>query len=111
MTFPLPVGPLGIRLRGWLSGLPHPYLPVIERPDERRNLVAMILQGEVTGVEHVQLRILEITLKRARPFLGEDRVVRSPHDERWRLILAQILVPPRVLFDVGPVIVEQVELN
>ncbi len=71
----------------------------------------MIFEGEVAGVQHMQLRVLHIALERAPASLSEDRIVRAPHQQRWRLILAQVFVPRRILLHVGAIVVEQVDLD
>ena len=55
------------------------HLAVVERSHQRRDLVAVILNREVAGVEHMQLGVFHIALKSAAARLGEDRIVRAPH--------------------------------
>src|SRR5882672_3992848 len=87
------------------------HLAVVERPNERRDFVAVILQGEVPRIEHVQLCIFDVALESQTTRLGEDRIVCAPYQQHWRLVLAQILVPARILIDIRPIVVEEVNLN
>jgi hypothetical protein len=93
------------------SRFPRCDLPIVERAHEARYLIAMVFQSEVPRVEHVQFSVLHIALERASPLLGEDRVICAPHQERRWLILAEILVPARILFNVCPIFIEQIELD
>ena len=62
-------------------------------------------------IEHVQLSVLQVALERTATFLGKDRVVCAPYEERRRLILTKILVPAGILVNVGSIVVEEFELN
>src|SRR6185369_2459869 len=85
--------------------------PVMKRPHEHRDLVAVVLQGEMARIEHVQLSVLQVALERTATFLGEDRVICAPYEERRRLILTKILVPAGILVNVGSIVVKEFELN
>jgi hypothetical protein len=71
----------------------------------------VVLKGKVAGVEHMKFEVLEIALERAAAFLREDRIICAPQQKHRRLIIAEILVPARILFDIGPIIVEKIELD
>ena len=83
----------------------------MKRPHEHRDLVAVVLQGEMARIEHVQLSVLQVALERTATFLGKDGVVCAPYEERRRLILTKILVPAGILLNVGSIVVEQFELK
>jgi hypothetical protein len=55
------------------------HLAIVERPHEHSDFVAVILQGEVARVEHVQLCIFDVALEGPTTLLGEDRVICAPH--------------------------------
>ena len=71
----------------------------------------MIFQREVSGVEHVQLSVFDVALKGPSTLLREDGIIGSPNQQRWRLVIAKVLVPVWILIDVRPIVVEEVELN
>src|SRR5215510_15626707 len=76
-------------------------------PNQRGDFHAFFLQSEVTGIEQVELHVLQITFVKVCPGVGENRVVLSPDDERWRLIFAKILLPFRVEWRVAAVAVKE----
>src|SRR5262249_57309452 len=58
--------------------------------------VAVLFQREVTGVEQVELQVLQITFVRFRPLRRKNEIVFSPHDQRRRLVLTEVSLPLRV---------------
>jgi len=74
---------------------------VEERGDERGDLWEVFFEGEVAGVEEVDLGIGEVAQVGAGLRLGEEGVVAAPDDEGGRLMLAQPLLPGRVELDVA----------
>jgi hypothetical protein len=74
-------------------------------------VVAIFLEGEVACVEEVELQGLQVPCVRVRPRGGEDLIVLPPHEQRRRLMLAEVGVPRRVERHVGPVVVEQGQLD
>ena len=82
-----------------------------ELPHQLGDLVAVGFQGEVAGVEQVELQRLQVALVRLGPGGGEDLVVLAPDDQHRRLVLAEVLLPLRVERRVAAVAQEQVELD
>ncbi len=68
-----------------------------ELTDVFSDLRAIFFQGKMLGIQQVQLQILEI------PFVGmctvgrEDVVVLAPDDQGWRLVLAEVGLPCRLV--------------
>src|SRR5262249_56594102 len=58
--------------------------------DQRDDLVGLVLQREMAGVEEVELGVAKVALVRVRTVGGEDRVVLAPDDQRRRPVLAEI---------------------
>ena len=46
---------------------------------------AMILQGEMAGIEQVEINLLQISLVGVRPSSRKDEIVAAPNDQGWRL--------------------------
>src|SRR5580704_7056174 len=84
---------------------------VEERGDERGDLWEVFFEGEVAGVEEVDLGIGEVAQVGAGPRLGEEGVVAAPNDEGGRLMLAQPPLPGRVELDVAVVVQRQSDLR
>src|SRR6185312_13895540 len=63
---------------------------------EAGDLVPVLLQGEVAGVEQVKFQVVEIPLVGMGPFGRENLVVLAPDDQRRRLVLAEIRLPLRI---------------
>ena len=82
-----------------------------ELPHQLGDLVAVRFQGEVAGVEQVELQRLQVRLVRLGPGGREDLVVLAPGDQHRRLVLAEVLLPLRVQRRVAAVAQEQVELD
>src|SRR5262249_62215801 len=79
--------------------------------DQRDDLVGLVLQREMAGVEEVELGVAKVALVRVRTVGGEDRVVLAPDDQRRRPVLAEIGLNGGIEGHVGAVVVEEVELD
>src|SRR5262249_34711516 len=73
--------------------------------------VAVLFQREVTGVEQVELQVLQITFVRFRARRRKNEIVFSPHDQRRRLVLTEVSLPLRVKWRGRAVVVEELQLN
>ena len=98
-----------------LSRKSPPYQPVRqsareELPDECSNPCTMRLESEMSGVEHVDLRVGIVAKVSLAAGSDEDLTSRAPHHERRRPA-AEIVLPLGIEGKVGSVIVEQVELD
>src|SRR5688500_1667062 len=82
-----------------------------ERPHQSRDRVAFLLEGELAGVEEVELDVLEVPPIRVGALGGEDLVVLAPDDERRRLMAAEVGLPPWVERRVRTVAVEELQLD
>jgi hypothetical protein len=60
------------------------------------DLVAVCFQGEVPGIEQMELQRLQIALERFGRGGREDLVVLPPRDEYRRLVRSEVLLPLRV---------------
>ena len=67
-----------------------------EFADQAGNCAAILLQGEVPGIEQVKLDILQIALVRLRTFGREYLVVLAPDNQRGWLVLAEVSLPFRI---------------
>jgi hypothetical protein len=65
-------------------------LPGKEIADQRDDLVGLVLQDEMAGVEEVQVGVGQVALVGMRTVGGEDLVVLAPDDQRGRAVLAEI---------------------
>src|SRR6185295_985107 len=79
--------------------------------DMRRDVVQVIFDDEVTSVETMDLGLREVGQVRIASFGREQHVALSPKNERFRLTLAQELLPLGVQRNVGAIVVEQVEVQ
>ena len=70
-----------------------------------------LVQSEMSGVEQVHLGGGHVFAEGHRAGHRERQVVLAPHHQGRRLPLAEIRLPLRVGRDVGPIVVEQVELD
>src|SRR5690242_7123575 len=70
-----------------------------------------ILNREMTGVEAMELRPREIPQVRLASLPGEEEIVLIPEDDRFRLLLPEECLPLGIELHIGPVIVEEVELD
>ena len=86
-------------------------LSVEEVVDQRDHLIGLVLQREMAGVEEMKLQVGQIALVRMRAIGGENLVVLAPDDQRRRLMLAEISLDGGIERQVGPVVVEEVELD
>lgn len=82
-----------------------------EIPDEIGDDLAVFFQGKVPWIEQVQVDRLQVAFVRMRALRRRDRVVLSPDDQRWRLVLAKVGLPLRVKGRIGPVVIEQLQLD
>src|SRR4030095_284804 len=73
--------------------------------------VAVLFEREVTGVEQVELQVLQITFVGFGPLRRKNEIVFSPHNKRRRLALTEVSLPPRVERRVRAVVVEELQLN
>src|SRR5262249_48775494 len=69
--------------------------------DRRRDFRGMRLEREVSGVEEAHDRVGNIPLEGLRAGRQEERVVLAPHRQKWRLVVAKILLEGRVKRDVA----------
>src|ERR1700742_2215125 len=90
---------------------PLPQRPVQEAADERLHDVELVLKGEMAGVEKVQFGLRQVAQVRCRARSREYLVVLAPDDQRWRVAFAEEGLELRIERDVGPVCVEEVQLN
>src|SRR5207247_2068135 len=86
------------------------HLPIIEPPDVAGDHVETVLHRKVSGVQPMHFGAGQILQVGLTAFAGEEDIVLTPKDQRPWLPVAQELLPLRIEIDVGPVVVEQVEL-
>src|SRR5262249_46896285 len=67
-----------------------------EVADVSGDQVAVLFEREVTGVEQVELQVLQITFVGFGPLRRKNEIVFSPHDQRRRLVLTEVSLPLRV---------------
>ena len=72
---------------------------------------SVLLQGEVTGVEQVEINILEITLVGFGALTGKGIVVRIPGNQRRWLVASEVGLPLWIERRVGSVAVEELDLD
>jgi len=77
----------------------------------RSNLLTVCLQREMSGVNQMSLGVGQIPFVRNGAFCGEDGVVLSPDNERWRLVLAEERLEVGIERQVGAVVVQHVQLD
>ena len=83
----------------------------VKGPDQSGDLVVVVFDGEVAGVEEVQLGVGHIAHEGLAALGREDGVMCAPHDKgRW-LVTSQVLVPGGVLLGIGAVVVEEIEVD
>src|SRR5271163_4488279 len=91
-----------IKLRGAWNNLPNRSDGMFgqERKNETRDLVVLLVQGEMAGVEQVDFGVRKIALE-GLPTRSDERGVVPPpdHQSRW-LVLAQPRLPRRIGRDV-----------
>jgi len=71
----------------WIAGI----LLCQECTHQRRNLVNLLVEREVPGVQDMYLRLWHIALVGKRAAIREGGVPLAPDDEHQRLVLAQAL--------------------
>src|SRR5215467_8576835 len=77
----------------------------------RRDVVQVIFDDEVPGVETMDFSLREVGQVRIASLGREEHVVLSPKDQRFRLTRAQELLPLGIQRNVGAIVVEQVEMQ
>ena len=74
------------------------------------DFVPVFFQGEVARIQKMEFQVLQIPFVWVGSFGGENVVVLSPNYQRGWLVVAEVLLPNRVVRHVGLVAVEQLEL-
>jgi hypothetical protein len=82
-----------------------------ERKNETRDVVILLVQGEMAGVEQVDLAIRQVALERLRTGSDERGIVPPPDHKNWWPVLAQPRLPRRIGRDIRPVVVQQIGLD
>ena len=86
-------------------------MPGQERENKTGDLVVLLVQGKMTGVELVDFRIRHVALERFPTGSDERGIVAPPDHQRRRLVLTLPCLPRRVRGDVCPVVVEESGLD
>jgi len=73
--------------------------------------LAVLFQQKVATVDQVQFRFGQVAQKCLRSWHDEEGIVLPPHDERARLMHAEVFVPRVVERHVRGVVVKEFELN
>jgi hypothetical protein len=82
-----------------------------ECKNKTRDLIILLVQGEMAGVKQLDFAIRQIALERLCTGSDERGIVPPPdHQSRW-LVLAQPRLPRRIGRDICPVVVEQIGLD
>ena len=82
-----------------------------ERKNKTRDLVVLLVQGEMAGVEEMDLGVRQVALERFAAWTNERRIVPPPdYQGRWP-VLTQPRLPGRIRSDVRLVVVEQIRLD
>src|SRR5260370_25480936 len=79
--------------------------------DAGSDLLAVRLECEMAGLQHMGFYIFQITPVRRGAFRREDEVVFAPHDQGWWLILPEEGLELRVEGHIVPVGMNQVHLD
>ena len=79
--------------------------------DIASNVVGLLVEGEVTGVDHGYFGLWKFPLVGLRFRCLERRVVAPPNDQRWRLRSLHPDLPVCKACLVRPVVVEQISLD
>ena len=74
--------------------------------DPVRNIVQMVLDRKMPGLQAVHLGVREVIEIRLPSRLAEEDVVLTPEDDRLRPPRAQELLPGGVVRDVSAIVVE-----
>src|SRR5512134_137145 len=93
------------------TGRSAPDLSIKEVPNQGEGLIGLVLQQEMSGVEEVKLDLLQVPLIGMRAIRREDLVVLAPHNQRRRLMRAEIRLDGGIQRQVGAVVVEHIQLN
>ena len=73
--------------------------------------VAHFFEGEVTGVEQVEIHVLQVALVGLGTLGREDEVILAPDDQRWGLVGAEVLLKRGVAVKVELIVLEQLQLD
>src|SRR5580704_4357865 len=82
-----------------------------ERKNKTRDLVVLLVQGEMASVEEMDLGVRQIALERLAAWTDERRIVPPPDHQRWWPVLTQPRLPRRIRSNVRLVVVEQIRLD
>ena len=82
-----------------------------ERKNKTRDVVVLLVQGKMAGVEQVDFGVRQIALERLRAGGDERGIVPSPDHQSRGLVLTQPSLPRRVRGDVCPIVVQQTGLD
>jgi hypothetical protein len=85
--------------------------PIEKSTNQFHDLLSVFFECKVTCVEQMKLKILQVAFVRLSPSGWKNRILRSPHDQRGWLMLAEVRLPLRVQGRVGSVAIEQLQLN
>src|SRR5512147_3039774 len=96
-------------MRLWSSG--PSQLAVKKATNKRDHLVGLVFQGEMAGVDHVQLGIRQIAQVRLGSIGGKYRVVFAPDDEGRRLTVPKECLKFRIEWHVGTIVMHQIHLD
>src|SRR5262249_14814763 len=76
-----------------------------------RDVFAVRLQREVTGVEETNHRLRDIALERLGSGRKEERVVLAPHSQQRWLVRPEVFLERWVERDIALIVAEEVELH
>src|SRR5882672_7089126 len=82
-----------------------------EVTDQRHHFVKLVFEGEMAGVDEMKFGLGKVALVGMCAVRGENEVVLAPDDQRRRLMFAEIGLHRRIKRKIGPVIVEEIELD
>lgn len=78
---------------------------------DRDHLVRLVLQGEMSGIKKMKLGFGQVAEEGACAFRQEDGIIFAPQDQGRRLMGAEIGVEVGVEPDIGPIVVDDVQLD
>src|SRR6185312_14024816 len=78
---------------------------------QARDLIDLLIESEVPGIEQVELGVGHIALISLGSGNDEGGIVTAPHHERWRCVLAKPCLPRMVGRDVGAIVVKEARLD
>src|SRR4029077_14212181 len=82
-----------------------------EVADDRRDLGSLALEGEVAGIEQVDLGVRIVAFEGLGPGGQEERVVLAPNRKKRRLPGADVFLEFGIERDIALVVAEQIELD